>query len=562
MNPEKVGPYIIDKKIGAGGMGTVYRAHHEETNDEVAVKVLPASLAREAGFVLRFEREIEAMKKVKNGNIVEFFESGKTDDGTYYLSMEYVEGETLTARLSRQRKLKWREVIDISVQICSALKAAHNAGVIHRDLKPSNLMIRTDEVVKLTDFGVAHVFASTRLTKTGGIIGTAEYMSPEQAAGKRTTKRSDLYSLGAVMYVMLTGRPPFTGNTATDITHKHIYGQFDLPSRYSPGIPRQLEDIVIRLMEKDPEQRYPDAFVLLKALEVVEKREDYKANAGVTQVVGAPVDTEATLVPSSKEDEEVGPGGATLMRDMMRIELERENRETAFSRVLNNTWVLIGLLGLLIAGGFYFVRPNSGLSAQERFNEGVELLSAKPGNGWLRARDDYFQPLLDQNADEWSEKIAPHMKKIQRYATAREFAKGRKPLQAPGDEPTRLLSRAVQAAENGNLELARKTVTSVIEIMDGEEQYSYLTEIAKELLQELQPAANKEMAVNFVRLHFKRATTLQQDGDSAAAARIYRNLIDLYKDNEETAILEIVKQCADRLQPLDDKQPEMSNDEP
>ena len=560
MNPEKVGPYIIDKKVGAGGMGTVYRAHHEETDHEVAVKVLPASLAREAGFVLRFEREVEAMKKVKNRNIVEFFENGKTDDGTYYLSMEYVEGETLTARLGRQRKLKWREVIDISVQICSALKAAHDAGVIHRDLKPSNLMIRKDEVVKLTDFGVAHVFASTRLTKTGGIIGTAEYMSPEQAAGKRTTKRSDLYSLGAVMYVMLTGRPPFTGNTATDITHKHIYGQFDLPSRYSPGIPRQLEDVIVRLMKKDPEQRYPDAFVLLKALEVIEKREDYKAEANVTQVVGAPVDTESTLVPS--DEEEIGPGGATLMRDMMRLELERENRETTFSRVLNNTWVLIGLLALLIAGGFYFVRPNSGLSAQERFDEGVELLSAKPGNGWLRARDDYFQPLLDQDADAWSEKIAPHMERIQRYATAREFAKGRKPLQAPGDEPTRLLSRAVQQAENGNMELARNTVTSVIEIMDGEEQYSYLTEIAKELLQELQPAANKEMAVDFVRLQVKRANKLEQDGEPVAAGRIYNNLIELYKDNEETAIVELVTQCTDRLQQLDDKQPEQITNEP
>jgi serine/threonine-protein kinase len=135
----------------------------------------------------------------------------------YYYAMEFVDGETLSALLKRVKRIEWQEVIGFSVQICSALKAAHDAGIIHRDLKPSNLVITADGVVKLMDFGVAQLFAGTKLTVTGGIIGTVEYMSPEQAQGQRITKKSDLYALGAVMYAMLAGRPPFTRKTSIEV---------------------------------------------------------------------------------------------------------------------------------------------------------------------------------------------------------------------------------------------------------------------------------------------------------------------------------------------------------
>ena len=211
MIPEQVGPYRIERKIGSGGMGTVYYGVHEETDQIAAVKVLPASLAREPGFTLRFSREVEAMQTLINPHVVRVFESGVDENETYYYAMEYVDGTTLSKYIREQGRVPWRKVIDISIQICSALKAAHDAGIVHRDLKPSNLLIDSEDQVKLLDFGVAQVFASAKLTKTGGIIGTAEYMSPEQAKGQRATKKSDLYSLGAVMYAMLTARPPFTG---------------------------------------------------------------------------------------------------------------------------------------------------------------------------------------------------------------------------------------------------------------------------------------------------------------------------------------------------------------
>ena len=242
MTPQKIGPYHIIKKIGSGGMGTVYYGRHEETDKEAAIKVLPASLSRESGFVARFAREIEALRQLSNPNVIEPYESG-VDNETYYFAMEYIDGETLMSKLRREKKIPWREAIEIALPICSALKSAHDAGIIHRDLKPSNLILGKNGEVKLMDFGVAQVFAKTRLTATGGVIGTAEYMSPEQAQGKRATKKSDLYSLGAVLYVMITGRPPFTGKTTLDVIQKQKYGLFDRPSNLVDGIPRWLEDV-------------------------------------------------------------------------------------------------------------------------------------------------------------------------------------------------------------------------------------------------------------------------------------------------------------------------------
>lgn len=311
MDLKQVGPWKIGEKLGAGGMGTVYLGTHVETGKQAAVKVLPASLAREDGFVERFKREIVSMQQLKSPHIVEFYESGNEGD-TYYYAMEYVEGETLTARLKRDKRLPWPEVIDLSLQICRALKAAHNSGIIHRDLKPSNLMISRDGTVKLTDFGVAQVFASQKLTVTGGIVGTAEYMSPEQAKGQRATKKSDLYSLGAVMYVMLTGRPPFSGKTSLDVIHKHQFAQFDRPALIATDMPRQLDDIVCKLLEKDPDQRYPDAYVLSLRLAEVQKRYAWHAaqKDGSSNNLGPAKGTSSDLSEATEAGEQARPATA------------------------------------------------------------------------------------------------------------------------------------------------------------------------------------------------------------------------------------------------------------
>ncbi|HAB14329.1 MAG TPA: serine/threonine protein kinase, partial [Planctomycetaceae bacterium] len=226
---------------------------------------------REPGLVERFRREIDSLQKLSNPHIVRFLDSGE-HEGTYFYAMELVEGETLTERLNRVKRLGWETVIEMSVQVCRALKAAHDAGIIHRDLKPGNLMLSNDDLVKLTDFGVAQIFAAGKLTATGGIVGTAEYMSPEQAQGRKAHRSSDLYSLGAVMYCMLTGRPPFSGRSTVEIIQQHRYGQFDPPRSIVPEIPRWLDEVVCRLLSKDPDERYPDAYVLGLRLQEIPRK--------------------------------------------------------------------------------------------------------------------------------------------------------------------------------------------------------------------------------------------------------------------------------------------------
>lgn len=315
MIPERIGPYHLERLLGTGGMGSVYLGRHAEAGYLAAVKVLPAAMAREDGFVVRFQREIEALRQLKSPHIVQLYDDG-ADDGTYYYAMEYVDGETLTELLKQERRLPWREVIAMSLQICAALKAAHDAGIIHRDLKPSNLLIATDRTVKLSDFGVAQVFAASRLTVTGGIIGTAEYMSPEQAQGKRASRRSDLYSLGAVIYTMLTGRPPFSGESTIEVLKKHQFGQFDRPRNFVPELPSWLDDLVCQMLEKDPEKRPPDAYVVSKRLqEVVAKVEMQRRD---DDPVAAP-DDETRLAGGG--DQVVG---ATMVRDVIREELSRD----------------------------------------------------------------------------------------------------------------------------------------------------------------------------------------------------------------------------------------------
>src|SRR5262249_9466130 len=215
---ERLGKWIIYKELGRGGMGRVYLANEEIGGRRAAIKILAAELAQDVRFLQRFQREIDILSRLEHPNIVRFYESG-LENGLYFYAMEYVEGESLDEVLHRDGRLPWPEVLDAALQICPALKHAHDHGIIHRDLKPPNLLRTAAGVIKLTDFGIAKAFASTQLTSTAGVVGTAEFLSPEQAAGKPVTKRSDLYSLGVVLYTLLTGRVPFEGTSFLDLLH-------------------------------------------------------------------------------------------------------------------------------------------------------------------------------------------------------------------------------------------------------------------------------------------------------------------------------------------------------
>ncbi len=488
MHPERIGPYQIERKIGAGGMGTVYYGQHVETGQVAAVKVLPPSMAQEEGFVARFFREVEALKKLVNPHVVQLYDSGGDGD-TYYYAMEYIDGDTLTGMLRRDRRIDWRRTIDFAVQICSALKAAHDAGIIHRDLKPSNLLIAADGTVKLTDFGVAQVFAGTRLTVTGGVIGTAEYMSPEQAQGQRATKKSDLYSLGAVMYVMLTGRPPFTGKTSVEVIHKHQYGQFDRPRTIVPEIPYWLDEIVVQLLDKDPEKRFADAYVLSRRLqEVVRKvelsRQDAtRASFGYDENASTVAAHDTLRVPAYS-----GPGEGTIMRDLVRAEIERTQHKSSIGTFFNNTWVMVALLVLLVGGGVaWFNLPRSAPPAEEAAEDADDL----------------------------------NPRRVMR-------------IYRPGDEAQTFLQEAQHYIDVGRFDEAERKLEALCALTEGESEQKRVHDKARRLLDALLDSrTNIKTRHALLDVSLKKADALAQQGNRDAAIKIWTGILELYGADPE-----------------------------
>ncbi len=266
--PEQLGPYRIGRRLGRGGMGTVYAAINAQDEQPAAVKVLAAALSNDEGFRDRFEAEVESLRKLRHPQIVRLYGFGE-QDGLLFYAMELVEGRSLEEELAAGRRFDWREVTQITIQTCRALRHAHDRGIIHRDIKPANLMLNAAQEVKLSDFGIAKLFGASGMTVEGGIIGTAEFMAPEQTDGRAATDRTDLYSLGGVMYALLARRPPFRARTLPEMLQLQRYAEPDPVRRYAPETPLELEKIIAQLLAKEPEKRLANASVVIRRLEAM-----------------------------------------------------------------------------------------------------------------------------------------------------------------------------------------------------------------------------------------------------------------------------------------------------
>lgn len=262
---EFLGPYRVAEKLGQGGMGTVYRGAHVKTGQRVAIKVLARQMSQESRFRRRFDAEIETLKNLNHPNIVRLIGYGE-EQGLLFYSMELVEGPSLLEHLRQVKRLDWDTVLGIGIDVCAALKHAHDFGVIHRDLKPANLLMEPEGRLKLTDFGIAKLFGANEQTAAGSVLGTADYMAPEQAIGGNVTPRTDLYALGSLLYACLVGRPPFGGRNLTQVIHglKH---ESPVPlDLVLPEVPLELAELVHELLEKAPEDRPPTALAVGKRL--------------------------------------------------------------------------------------------------------------------------------------------------------------------------------------------------------------------------------------------------------------------------------------------------------
>ena len=250
--------YQIIKSIGEGGMANVYLAYDTILDRNVAVKVLRGDLATDEKFVRRFQREALSASSLSHPNIVEVYDVGE-DNGQYYIVMEYIEGCQLKQLLKKRGRLTLSEVIDIMLQITDGLSVAHDAYIIHRDIKPQNIMILDSGLVKITDFGIAMAMNSTQLTQTNSVMGSVHYLPPEQANGKGSTLQSDIYSMGILMYELLTGELPYKGDNAVEIALKHLKEKIPSVREKLPEIPQSVENIIIKATAKNPKNRYADA---------------------------------------------------------------------------------------------------------------------------------------------------------------------------------------------------------------------------------------------------------------------------------------------------------------
>jgi serine/threonine-protein kinase len=280
------GRYRIMRKLGAGGMADVYLAEDQELGRRVAIKILNGRHANDDQFIERFRREAKNAAALNHPNIVSIYDRGEAED-TYYIAMEFLDGRSLKELIVGRGAAPINVAIEYARQILSALRFAHRHGIVHRDIKPHNVLVDAEGRVKVTDFGIARA-GTSQMTETGSIVGTAQYLSPEQARGGEVDPRSDLYSLGVVLYELLTGKTPFDGETPVEIAMKHLSNAPKPPSKLRSDVPPELDKVVLRALAKNPDDRYQSADEMEADLERVARGAPVSAATASTQVLRAP----------------------------------------------------------------------------------------------------------------------------------------------------------------------------------------------------------------------------------------------------------------------------------
>jgi serine/threonine-protein kinase len=357
--------YRIGERIGGGGMALVYRARDEQLGRDVAVKVLRGQFGTDEEFIRRFRREAQNAASLSHPNVVQIFDVGRDDD-QYFIVMELVEGQTLKELIQRQGPLPIAEAVRISAEILGALEHAHTNRIVHRDIKPHNILISRDGHAKVTDFGIARATTTDTVTHTGSIMGSAHYFSPEQANGQPTGEKSDIYSMGIVLYEMLTGTVPFTGDRPTTVALKHIRDRVVPATQLNSEVPVELDEIILRALEKEPEDRYPSAAAMRQALE--QFAEDHAA--GRTHMPSGDFPTMDLRAMRRHKPRRLAE----------RADEEQEDEPQGRSRV----WLWVAVIALLVVGVV-----GGGLYALVRFTEVPEVkVPDLKGMDFTQAQDE------------------------------------------------------------------------------------------------------------------------------------------------------------------------------
>lgn len=601
MKLHKFGPYQTEELLGRGGMGTVYRGVHEQTHQVVALKVLSFIHADDDNFRERFGLEIETLKKLRHPNIVELYGYG-VQDGHLFYAMELIHGNSLQQELDAGRRFDWRETTQFSVEICQALKHAHDRGVIHRDLKPANLLLTEDNQIKLSDFGIAKLFGAHQITADRSVIGTADYMAPEQAEGNQANARSDLYSLGSVMYALVTGKPPFAAPTLAKVLSDLRHAEPISLSQRVPQIPPEFDGIVQHLLQKDPEKRMATALALanhLRAMEHAINRkitlEDDSASESAqtkldTQVDGTPLpvqtdpdsDDTQSLSPTvaaeefppqvsseaavtveasspgrqsptraetlSGEDTEQPADHFTKVDPNRSMTDDRDGAEESLAMRISKISLTLLLIVLLVAGGWYMLKPAS----EEQLYQQIEAAAQEGSPDALVKLSAEIETFLKRFPDSsHRQQVQEHLREIELQRVHRSFEQKTRNTRAAGkmSAPARAYLQALQESRS-NQELAAVQMQAIIDLFSGvsDKEAQQYVKLATADLASLNRQINqrRQQSLQLLRSRLKDATQLSETNTEAAQA-IYRSLVILYADKPWAA--EVVEEARKRQQP-------------
>ncbi len=341
--------YQIIRMIGEGGMANVYLAHDTILDRDVAVKILRGDLADDEKFVRRFQREAISASSLSHPNIVEMYDVGE-DDGQYYIVMEYVDGKTLKSLVKRRGGLTIPEVIDIMLQLTSAVACAHDSYIIHRDIKPQNVLIKEDGTVKITDFGIAMALNSNELTQTNSVMGSVHYLPPEQANGSGSTIKSDIYSLGILMFELLTGTLPFKGDNAVEIAIKQMKEKIPSVCEINENIPQTIENVILKACAKNPRNRYDNVLEMHDDIKTAlnEERRDEKR---IVYSYSENDLEETKIMPSVSE---------THKTDDIKVKMISEEITKEDKKINKMIWILLGIVIslIIVLGSVFLVVPH------------------------------------------------------------------------------------------------------------------------------------------------------------------------------------------------------------
>lgn len=515
MAKRTIGPFELEKQLGVGGMGTVYLATYRKTRRPVALKVLAPAMSADERLVKRFDREIGILKKLQHEHIVRCYGGGRHGTQHFY-AMELMDGGSLQDLLAKRGRLSWEQTIEIARQVCQALQHAHGHGIVHRDLKPANLFFTKDGQVKLGDFGIARDMVASAITAAGKTVGTYAYMAPEQITGKiPVSPKTDLYALGCVMYEMLTGQTPFQGETAAEMLFQHLDQQPPRPTIIATDCPIWLETVVLRLLEKEPDERYFDALAVEVALDEVGRNVAEQASVTRQTVAGG-----TTLAIAKTEKAE--------LRKLLGRKKKRKKRSQG--PFYERLWFLATCLVLLVAGVTWAVWP---LSEDQLYQRAKALMDTGDADQWRTAEDEYLGPLLERFPEsehvpqvrEWMDEI--ELERMQRRAetAARLNLK-------PKSEAERFLIDAVRSEQESDRITALAKYRGMVELLKGNDRDRLYVRLAQRRIDEIHRSGSSEL-VKLIDERLNEADELDRKGRLIEADKIWTSIITAFGSNKE-----------------------------